>query len=168
MVLHHISLNNIDKILFQLYDKLNDDGFLFIKDHNVECIDDLSFFKFMEIYFYLIEDYIPSISIQNNYFMKDTIIRIIKMYGFNDIIDFECNKNQPFKPRYFLFNKNPDYVKNINEKERLIQLHEIINTNNIILSKTNCNIICPSPSNAIKYMKYKNKYLNLKSSSIKN
>jgi SAM-dependent methyltransferase len=164
MVLHHISVEKIDKILFQLYDKLNNDGFLFIKDHNVECIDDLSFFKFMEIYFYLVEEYIPSIPIQNNYFMKNTMINIITMYGFNKIVSFECNKNQPFKPCYFLFKKNPDYTKNSNINERLSQLQEIININNLNLNKTNCNINCDIRSANMKYMKYKKKYLNLKSS----
>lgn len=144
MVLHHISIDNIDMILKQLYNKLDNDGYLFIKDHNVECIDDLSFFKFMEIYFYFVEEYIPSIPIQNNYFMIETMIHIFELYGFINVINFKCDKTQPFKPHYFLFKKKKDYILS---SDTLSLIKKIINNNNFLLSKTNCNSICPPQSN---------------------
>jgi len=127
MTLHHIELYKMHIILLQLYDILNDDGYLYVKEHLVECQDDMTFFKFMETYFYFVEDYIPNVPVEDNYYTKEALEEVFKLYGFILTTQFEINKQQPFKPFYYLFKKNINYDKNeITESEKITQLTIII------------------------------------------
>ena len=106
MSIHHMELKKLHLILMQLYTMLKNDGYLYIKEHLVECVDDVIFFKFMEMYFYFVEGYIPNVPVEDNYYTKESLIKIFELYGFKLITYFETNKCQPFKPIYYVFQKN--------------------------------------------------------------
>lgn len=109
MSLHHIELYKMHLVLLQLYDMLDDNGYLYIKEHLVECQDDVTFFKFMETYFYFVEDYIPNVPVEDNYYTRESLVEVLALYGFDLVIHFEINKTQPFKPFYYLFKKRNGY-----------------------------------------------------------
>lgn len=109
MSIHHIELYKLHLILLQLYNMLNDDGYIYIKEHLVECHDDVTFFKFMETYFYFVEGYIPNVPVEDNYYTREGMINVFELYGFQMVTNFEINKQQPFKPFYYLFKKNKTY-----------------------------------------------------------
>lgn len=111
MSIHHIELYKLHLILLQLYEMLNDDGYIYVKEHLVECQDDVTFFKFMETYFYFVEGYIPNVPVEDNYYTREGMVAVFELYGFQMVTNFEINKNQPFKPFYYLFKKNPRYSK---------------------------------------------------------
>lgn len=114
MSIHHVELYKLHRILLQLYDMLKDDGYIYVKEHLVECQDDVTFFKFMETYFYFVEGYIPNVPVEDNYYTREGMVSVFELYGFQMVTHFEINKYQPFKPFYYLFKKNPSYKQNKN------------------------------------------------------
>jgi SAM-dependent methyltransferase len=127
MSIHHIELYKLHLILLQLYSMLNDDGFLYVKEHLVECQEDVTFFKFMETYFYFVEEYIPNVPVEDNYYTREGMIAIFKIYGFNIVTNFEINKNQPFKPFYYLFDKDKSYNQTeISSEEKMESLVNVV------------------------------------------
>lgn len=127
MSLHHIELYKMHVILLQLFQMLNNDGYIYVKEHLVECQDDVIFFKFMETYFYFVEDYIPNVPVEDNYYTKDCLIEVFQLYGFEIVTYFEINKNQPFKPFYYLFKKSLTYDNNsMSEDKKMNKLTLLI------------------------------------------
>lgn len=109
MSIHHIELYKLHLIMLQLYSILNDNGYIFVKEHLVECQEDVTFFKFMETYFYFVEGYIPNVPVEDNYYTRKGMIALFDLYGFKVVTNFKINKYQPFKPFYYLFKKNLSY-----------------------------------------------------------
>lgn len=141
MSIHHIQLYKLHLILLQLYSMLSPNGFLYIKDHLVECQDDVTFFKFMETYFYFVEEYIPNVPVEDNYFTRIGMKEVFEIYGFELVDHFEINKNHPFKPFYYIFKKNPSYIETIvTEEEKLTTLRNVVATMRVTNTFTNGNL----------------------------
>jgi SAM-dependent methyltransferase len=161
MVLHHISLYKLHLIMLQLYEMLEDDGYIYVKEHLVECPEDVTFFKFMETYFYFIEEYLPNVPVEDNYYTKETLQKIFELYGFDIVTKFEINKNQPFKPFYYVFQKKSDYVQKNKDTEsynylKMIELVNICAQMKIKNSFNNCNIYQERPLNDFSDVTYSN------------
>lgn len=127
MSIHHVELYKLHRILLQLYDMLNDNGYIYVKEHLVECQEDVTFFKFMETYFYFVEKYIPNVPVEDNYYTREGMIAVFELYGFQMVTNFEINKHQPFKPFYYLFKRNPDYIStNICSEDKMTLLTSLV------------------------------------------
>ena len=105
-VLHHIPINVLDNIIKQMYEKLNKNGVLIIKEHNAKK-KDINYLQVVHYLYYITNGF----TYQNaknelgfNYTNKSNLTKILKRNKFSKIGEID-NKYHPTYNYYTIFKK---------------------------------------------------------------